>query len=86
MAEPGSSTGQPTSPRASVPPTQGPGVLRVGAGQDGGPPGRGLTWTWYWEVSCMMTLELEYFFLCSERGHASHSPTPEGRPRGPWSM
>lgn len=34
----------------------------------------------------MMTLELEYFFLCSERGHASHSPTPEGRPRGPWSM
>lgn len=30
------------------------------------PWGEGLTWTWYWEVSCMMTLELEYFFLCSE--------------------
>ena len=91
----GSKPGQPTSPRASNPGpwTQGwypqpedPEAPRVGAGQDGVPPGRSLTWTWYWEVSCMMTLELEYFFLCSEWGHASHSPTPEGRPQGPWSM
>lgn len=24
-----------------------------------------LTCTWYWDVSCIMILELEYFFLCS---------------------
>jgi len=26
-----------------------------------------LTCTWYCDVSCMMTLEFEYFFRCSER-------------------
>lgn len=41
----------------------------------GGLGGRGLTWTWYWEVSFMTTLELEYFFLCSEQGTRSLGPT-----------
>lgn len=40
--------------------------------------GAGLTWTWYWEVSCMMMLELEYFFLCSEQGVTSHSQQRAG--------
>lgn len=33
-----------------------------------------LTCTWYCEVSCMMTLELEYFFLCSGWRHRCHAP------------
>lgn len=46
--------------------------------------GGGLTWTWYWEVSCMMTLELEYFFLCSVQETLSFGPTGRTRagPRG----
>lgn len=37
-----------------------------------------LTWTWYCDVSCMMTLELEYFFLCSGWRDRCHVPQREG--------
>lgn len=39
-----------------------------------------LTWTWYWDVSCMMTLELEYFFLCSARDKHQHRTSVTTRP------
>lgn len=37
-----------------------------------------LTWTWYCDVSCMITLELEYFFLCSVWRDRCHAPQRVG--------